>query len=357
MGKKILRIAVLLLAACILTGCTSWMVGYHYSVKPHVEENAQPTQSTTEVDSFDALRDSLADTIMSGRDNCVIYISGFSETKIHRFMDIAIHNVKYSNPIGSYAVDEINYEIGTSAGRQAVAVKIAYNRTRSEILRIKHAKSMQEAKRMITTALENCDAGVVVKTSKYQVTDFTQMIQDYVDENPDLCMEMPQIAIGLYPNRGTERVIELTFTYQSSREDLRSMQDKVRPIFSSAELYVSGDGEKTEKYAQLYSFLMERFEYQLTTSITPSYSLLRHGVGDSKAFATVYAAMCRRADLNCKVVSGTKAGEAYYWNAILVDGVYHYLDLLQCNTEGGFTVKPQEEMAGYVWDYSAFETD
>ena len=50
-------------------------------------------------------------------------------------------------------------------------------------------------------------------------------------------------------------------------------------------LYVSGEGEDFQKFSQLDGFLMERFDYKFETSITPAYSLLHHGVGDSRAFA------------------------------------------------------------------------
>ena len=94
--------------------------------------------------------------------------------------------------------------------------------------------------------------------------------------------------------------------------------------------------------------------HTLETSITPIYSLLRHGVGDSKAFATVYAAMCRQADLECKVVTGTKEGEPWVWNMICVDGVYAHVDLLESLEAGRMQVRYQNEMDGYVWDYSAY---
>ena len=153
---------------------------------------------------------------------------------------------------------------------------------------------------------------------------------------------------------GASRVLEMRFSYQTSRDTLRSMQQNVADVFESAELYVSGDGDKWEKYAQLYSFLMERHDYTLQTSITPSYSLLRHGVGDSKAFALVYAAMCRRAGLDCETVSGTKNGEVYTWNVIADGDVYYYVDLVRCSQNGRFYPARQWEMGGYVWDYSVY---
>ena len=132
------------------------------------------------------------------------------------------------------------------------------------------------------------------------------------------------------------------------------MQSQVKPVFDSAALYVCGEGSENQKFSQLYAFLMERFDYKVETSITPSYSLLRHGVGDSRAFATVYAAMCRAAGLECIVVTGTRSGEPWSWNIICEDGYYWHVDLLHSNEGGRFRKVLDADMEGYVWDYSAY---
>jgi hypothetical protein len=59
-------------------------------------------------------------------------------------------------------------------------------------------------------------------------------------------------------------------------------------------------------------------------------------VGDSRAFATVYAAMCRSAGLECMTVTGTRAGEPWTWNIILDNGGYYHVDLQRSNLSGQF---------------------
>ena len=67
---------------------------------------------------------------------------------------------------------------------------------------------------------------------------------------------------------------------------------------------------------------MERYDYRIETSITPAYSLLRHGVGDSRAFAVVYAAMCQQAGLECLGdVSEDDLAEVVYLAAKSLDTV------------------------------------
>lgn len=352
--KRILSLTVMLLCVSLLCGCQFWMDGEHFSVKPHTENYAPQDPGVLSAYSYTSLRNVLESLVEDAASEAVINLSGFNMDQMDTFMNRAINQIKRSHPVAAYALNEITYEIGTNAGKPAVALQFTYHHSRSEILRIKKASDMNEAKIIIMDALDEYDSGVVLEIDTFQDMDFTQMVQDYVDEYPQLCMEMPQVTATIYPDVGVSRVIELEFTYQTSRDVLRQMQDEVARVFSSARLYVSSGAEPWEEYTQLYSFLMERFDYVVETSITPPYSLLRYGVGDSEAFATVYAAMCRQTGLDCRVVSGTRAGEAWYWNVLVMEDGYYYLDLLQSSKSGGFQPKRAGEMNGYVWDYSVF---
>lgn len=351
--------SIFLMAFClclVLSGCSLWMDGSYSVVTPHQAQSDVYDPETVEVESYTQLDKALLERVESGRTDFVLYTRTLTAQQLSGYMEMAKRNAMQDNAIGAYAVNAITYEIGTNSGRTAISVKIDYEHGRSEILRIKTVSTMEEAQKLITKALENCDASVVLRVQQYQNIDFTQLIQDHMDSNPQKCMEMPQVSAVSYPQTGSNRVVELTFTYQTSRDSLRSMQEAVQPIFSSAKLYISTDAPALEKYAQLYAFLMGRDTYTIQTSITPSYSLLSHGVGDSKALAVVYAAMCRQSGLDCQVISGTRGGEAWCWNVILMDGIYYHLDLLQCNRMDGFALKNQEEMNEYVWDYSAYSS-
>lgn len=349
------RVLALIVAMCLLlSGCSGWMDGSYSSVHPHTEKNQQTDGEIVRVSDFAQLRDTLIDVVESGSEQVLINVAGMDQSRVQSDMQRAINYVTGTYPIGAYAVEEITYEQGTSGGQSALSVSITYNHNRSEIRKIKRAEGMEMAREIITNALIQCESRVVLVVENYRTTDFSQFVRNYASENPDLIMEIPQVSANLYPENGSDRVVELVMTYQTSRDSLRSMQSRVRSLFTSAELYVSGNHADHEKYAQLYSFLMERNEYTIETSITPSYSLLLHGVGDSRAFAVVYAAMCRRAGLECMVVTGTCSGEPLFWNMVSDGGGYRHVDLLRCSREGAFLELTDEEMSGYVWDYSAY---
>lgn len=347
------RVLLPALALCLLlTGC-GWLDGSYVSVRAHREQHQENKTEALVASNYRDLMRVLEDLIADGSETGLITIAGYPEEAVDSGMDTAIRYATERYPIGSYAVSDIAYELGTNNGLPALAVEITYRHSAAQIRAIRTVADMDRAWEVVTQALENYDSQVVLRISNYFSKDFAQMVRTYGEENPNLVMEIPQVTASVY-GMGLEKVVELSFAYQNSREDLRKMQTQVRPVFDSAVLYVSGDGKDNQKLSQLYAFLMERFPYQLETSITPAYSLLRHGVGDSRAFALVYAAMCREAGLECLTVTGTCAGEPRTWNIVKDDGRYYHLDLLSCYASGGFRERTDEQMSGYVWDYSAY---
>ena len=349
MKRIFLLLAVVLL---IFTGCNAFD-GQYVRVTPHTISSAKTPAEPEAVETYMELRNSLSQLVASGATSGVIPTRNYPEASLESDVAIAQRHICSYDPIGSYAVEDLTYEIGTKNGSLAVAVNISYLHSRSDIRNITRLTSIDELENVIMKALENLDSRKVILVPDYVPTDVNQMVQDLAKANPQIIMECPIVANDIY-GLGASRLMELTFAYENSTDSQRQMRSQVKTGFDSASLYVSGEGADNQKYAQLYSFLMDRFRYKLETSITPAYSLLRHGVGDSRAFATVYAAMCRNAGLECMTVTGTRNAEPWTWNMICEDGVYYHVDLPQCKENGGFREKSDADMKGYVWDYSAF---
>lgn len=348
-----LRFLALLLASAVLLGGCSWMDGSYVSVTPHQEQSAASRTENLTVSNYDELLSTMEDIVAKGTETCVINAVNYDTEELETNLSSISRYIQKMYPIGAYAVESIKYEVGSSTGKTAVALDITYRHGRMELSRIRNVKNMEEAAKSIGQAVEKYDTNLVLYLQEYEKADFDQVVRDHAQEYPQNVMEIPQITAEIY-GVGISRVVELVFSYETSRDALRNMQDQVRPVFDSAVLYVSGEGTENQKFSQLYAFLMERFDYKLETSITPAYSLLRHGVGDSRAFATVYGAMCRASGLDCMVITGTKSGEPWTWNLICEEGKYYHVDLLQCSEMGQFQKRQDWEMEGYVWDYSAF---
>lgn len=349
MGRRVLALAAA--AALVLSGC-GWMDGSYVSVTPHQVGAAQTVEGDARsVSSYMELRSALVALIDDGITEGLFSLAEYPREKAVEDMDRAVEYAMGTYPIGAYAVESIDYDFGTGLGASAISVDITYRRSREEMERIRTVRWVSGAQTAIAEALDECAQTLVIQMAGYQETDFARLVREYALQNPDRVMERPTVAVQVYPDRGDIRVVELTFRYRTDREVLRSMREEVQPVFSSAALYVSGQAEDRSKFAQLHAFLMERFDYTLESSVTPAYDLLCRGVGDSQAFAQVYAAMCRRIGLEAVSIQGTLAGESSWWNLVNMDGVWRHVDLL---ASPQFRPMTDAEMEGYEWDRAAY---
>ena len=342
------RVAALTLAAVLgLSGC-NWMDGSYVSVTPHQVGLSQTVEGDTPtVSSYVELRSALVRMVDEGSTEGRFILLEYPRETAMADLERAMEYVTESYPIGAYTVESIEKNLGANA----VSVDITYRHTRQELDRIRTVRGMESARQAVADALDECAEQLVLQISGYRDTDFTEMVQSYAWLNPDRVMEVPYIDIQVCPDQGDTRVVELRFDYMTDRETLRSMRQQVQPVFSSAALYVTGQGTEQMKFSQLHAFLMERFDYTFQSSRTPAYSLLCEGIGDSRAFAQVYAAMCSRIGLEAMSVSGTKAGEKHHWNLVQINGVWYHLDLLGV---AWFEPMADAEMVGYEWDREAY---
>lgn len=349
------RIAALVcILPLLLSGCASWLDGSYQSVTPHTENSFQLDPDNLSATNLEELINILTQMVASGTQEGVIALDRYDRDLISRDVTQAITEVTENDPLAAYAVNSIEYELGTSAGKLAAAVTIDYYHAKSEILKIVSVPSTALAKEAVANAMNECRTGIVLYITDYTDEDFVQYAADHAALYADRIMEAPETTVNVYPKSGTARILEVKFAYQTSTNSLKNMQKLVEPIFEAAALLVAGSSDETLKFSQLYSMFMSRFDYQLQTSITPTYSLLQYGIGDSKAFANVFGAMCRKANLDCQTITGTKDGQPWSWNIIRIGETYYHLDLLQCKENGAFQPKQSDAMQNYVWDYLSF---
>ena len=349
--KRRLLIAMLALSL-MLSGC-NWMDGAHVSVTPHQVHSQTVSDIKLSASDEKELKTALSDLIATGKEKGVIFVGGYDQGRVEQGMEQAVEYTLSMTPLGAYAVEAMEWELGNSGGKPAIALEITYRRSLTEIRGIRRVSGMDKAGRAIENALSDHAASLVLEVAVYEEADIHQLVADYALQYPQYVMETPEVTVGVYPESGETRIVELKFTYQNSRDNLRHMREQVGSMFSAAERYVHSDDTDGEKYSKLYAFLMGLYRRQ-ETSITPAYSLLQHGVGDARALTTVYAAMCRQAGLECQTVTGTRNGEPRYWMIICDNGGYFHVDLLRNMELGGFRRFTDGEMNGYVWDYSAY---
>ena len=354
MKKNIVLLVLLAMLLPVMTACKGFTDGEFLSVETYVDHGPDVEVSVVEVRNAVQMCNAVINLVESGAQSGILSVSSFVGGSVHFYMDQAIRQAMETNPMCAYAVETITYEIGTRAGKEAVAPKIQYRCELSHILQMERVTGLADTVSAVQAALLKHENAVVLRVSVFEEMDLVDILRDYAVSNIDRIMELPAIEMSTYPKMGEERIIEVFFTYQAKPDELNRMQWVVEPVFTEAKNSVSGLSQRSEKYEQLYRFLTNRMEYTLDSTAHPVYSLLIDGVGDSEAFARVYAVMCRDAEIFCDVVAGKHEGQQYYWNVVELDGTYYYLDILRCMELGVYELLPESQMGGYTWDRSPY---
>ena len=110
------------------------MDGSYYSIQPHHDDHTEMLLESTTASSYEELQKALIDMVENGQQTSIIYMPGFQEAQLMSYMKRATTFMRYNHPVGAYAVNEIQYDIGTNSGKTALAVDISYIHNRSEIL-------------------------------------------------------------------------------------------------------------------------------------------------------------------------------------------------------------------------------
>lgn len=180
---KRLTVCVLLMAV-LLWGC-NWMQGDYVSVTPHKNDSPSKPNEVVSVANYQQLQQALTALVESGTETSLLSVAKFDSEKLPDAMDRAIHYVTAQHPIGAYAVEKVEWDLGSAGGGDAVAVAITYRRSKREIQRIRRLHTIGDALPLIYSALDQCSTGTVFYIEQYQDMDLTQAVQDYAMEHPE----------------------------------------------------------------------------------------------------------------------------------------------------------------------------
>ena len=164
---KGLRLVTLLLCAALLTGCDAFD-GQYVRVTPHAMQPSKSQTETAQAENYTELRNILVQMAASGTESGVILVPDYPEADLSDGLSIARRHVCSFDPVGSYALEGMTYEIGKKNGTPAVAVELSYRHSRSDIRGIVKLGSPEEIEGAVLKALENLDARKVLLVANYE---------------------------------------------------------------------------------------------------------------------------------------------------------------------------------------------
>ena len=174
--KRIATAWLLVLCLC-LSGCGSFLTGEFIWEQSHYIPPVPDSGQDIVASDFAGLVRAISDGIEQGMELLTISVAQYDRDVLQADVEQATETVCRTNPVAAYAVSDVNWQIGTTAGETVLILQIQYLHDQSEIKKIQTVSDNTEAWDAIATAIDNCDSGIVLRIDNYEAQDFQLAIE------------------------------------------------------------------------------------------------------------------------------------------------------------------------------------
>ena len=349
-----------------LFGCGAILDGDIRVEAPHsATPYVRPQREQPEASSFAELKEAMHDLVMQHEESGTITYYSF-ETDVQEDIDRACAEIRGADPIGAYAVSEIKGLPTKIVSYHEVDVSIEYRRTKQQVESIVTVPTLKQLQNQLLVVMSDYQDEAVFRTTLRGVT--AEAIDVYVKDtyyqNPRSIVMMPRMTVEIYPEGGSDRIFELSFSniLQSGilKQNSASLSDSVRRYAEAA----CGDNAP-EMLLSLAKYLIGACVYDEGTAkvisdygpqnnAATAYGALVTGSAVGEGFAMAYKALCEEIGFDCIIVLGHLDGMVHAWNIVTLDKDSYHIDLSMCAANGIETAFLKTDadfiQSSYEWD-------
>lgn len=345
-------LAVLLSACLLLTGCSSMLERSYERSQQHEEKPVTAEDSSVlRVENYRELVSAVLYLVSQGREEGVIQLYNYGGD-VESDLPAACLEVATEDPLGAYTVDYIKHEVTRVVSYDQAKLSIGYRRTQEEVRSIVNVTGSGAIRSELQEALTRFDERVVLRVAYFAENEesIRDLVRQAYYDTPAAALGMPEVEVGLYPDSGRERIVELLLTYPLSAEELRRQSALLQAQL--VQFSYPWDTDRREAVRQSAEEVRNQTNYDPDGGNT-AYAALVEGSADDEGLALAYTLVCRELrNVVCEVVEGTRKGESHFWNEVRLTarGETLYLDLSRAS-ENAPVLHTADEMAllGYRW--------
>ncbi len=404
--RKDRAVLLLLVMLLLLSGCSAVFEKEYYSVEEYqgetddteLGEEDDDLLNTTSISNYAALRRAITWLVTEHAESAELQFQNY-DGSISQDISAACWEVKSSTALGAFAVDYISYDLSRIVSYYQAEIYITYKRSAYQVESLKEVSTVTALADRLDTALRENETYLVLEISSAATT--VDTVEQYILEayyaDPLACPVLPDIEVGIYPESGADRIVEVTLDYGTDsdtlarmREDLGIAVDEMvtqarygpteteegdEDLLEEApvpdtdseedlgedleEEDVSGEvPEEQEPVDILYAlcqYLASHCEVTEEAGST-AWDALVEGYASSEGVALAMEAGCLALDIPCQIVVGRVNGEDHVWNIVTLDDASYHVDVANWDLgpELVFLMSDAEIWGGYWWDTSEY---
>lgn len=332
------RLGLCLLMLLSLCGCGLLRENTYVVVEPHDEDYDIAIDSNVlTVSSYLSLKNALLNMVEDGVTEGVIRAESYTGN-LSEDLSQAVKEVSQVSPLGAYAVDYMTYDYSRIVSYYEIHINTTFRRTREEIQSVSFVTDVDALRVKLREAMKEYASRLVVRVGDYESFDLEAEVEQIYLEHPEFVFELPETSLELYPESGTQRILEIKFLYSHTPEELKQYQMEVQTQLDQLSLIYGSANTDLTNARRFYNRLgrdavLEQIQ-DVSRSLTGSvYGLLVEDRSTSYGFAQAYRLLLDSCDVPCEIITGQKNGTVHYWCLIEIDGAYFYVD--PSNAAGG----------------------
>lgn len=292
-----------------LSGCGEVLAGSYQTSSPHMDRPTTAEDSSAiRVESYRELVSAVLYLVSQGEEKGEIRFYDYPGD-VEAALTEACLEVATQDPLGAYCVDYIRHETTRVVSYDQATVSIHYRRTMEQVRSMVKVTGTSAIRTELQEALAAFQKEVVLRVTYFDQDEdsIRTLIRQAYYDHPASAMGMPQIEINLYPDSGSQRVVEILLTYPDPTEELQRKSEALAQALD--ELVLPGLGSPPESQASAAIGVMDALQgagavYDPESGSTP-YAALVEGMADSEGMALAYILGARKLGLSCEIVEGT----------------------------------------------------
>lgn len=359
--KRLTVCAILLLTLC---GCGFLQENSYVVVEPHDEDYDVALDSDVLiVNSYLSLKNAILNMVEDATEEGIIRAEAYSGN-LAEDLSQAVYEVSKVSPLGTYAVSSMTYDYSKIVSYYEVHINTTFKRTREEIQSIVYVTDMDALRAKLQEAMANYETRLVLRIGDYTSIDLEEEVDTVYLEHPEFVFERPNTSLELYPESGTQRILEIRFTYVHSAEELAECQKILQERLEQLSLIYGSSNSDLTNAKRFYNRLgrdavVEQTQDGSRSLTNSAYGVLMEERATSYGFAQMYRLLLESCDIPCQLIAGQKDGAPQYWCLIELDGAWFYVDpstaVGQENSEYFLMGNAELEKNGYyMWNASDY---
>ncbi len=333
--------------ALLLSGCVSLSGNPYTVVAPHVEHPVLGEDSSTiKASTYSELVNGVLFFVSQSVEEGTIQLTDYTGD-VEEDLNRACLEVAKDDPLGAYAVDFIKNDYTTIITTYEATITIAYRRSPEQISGLVNITGTSAIEAEAAQALSAFQTELALRVGYFSGDEHTvtaQVRQAYY-ANPGTALGMPQCTVTLYPEEGTQRIVELQLTYPQEPAILQRRSQQL--LEAAADLVLPLQNQIGSRRLELLMTLLPAgIKTNPQGGATPWDGLLGEGA-NHEGLALAFQLLCNTAGIDCTLVEGTLEGQPHFWNCVTENGATSWVDLSRSLSQTWTTDQMIE--LGYVW--------